>query len=156
MTRMGGLVLQTFNVVRQYIWILQIIFHLHTFNKIHTTFRMIEDKYFVFGLPQESAAMDVLEVRMIFEHHDNIHRTHFTTNKAFWAWYKITTNWRCNSTKYIHDNLWGWIMTNQFHTLEESLSITTGIATWPLRLMLGKCIKKSLWLSTRRFWIMTN
>ena len=29
-------------------------------------------------------------------------------------------------------------------------------ATWPLRLMLGKCIKMSLWLSTRRFWIMTN
>jgi hypothetical protein len=25
-----------------------------------------------------------------------------------------------------------------------------------LRLMLGKCIKISLWLSTRRFWIMTN
>jgi len=41
-------------------------------------------------------------------------------------------------------------------TLEESLPLQPAVATWPLRLMLGKCLKISLWLSTRRFWIMTN
>jgi hypothetical protein len=39
-----------------------------------------------------------------------------------------------------------WIPSGLFFhkvpTLEESLSISTGLATWPLRLMIGKCIKK--------------
>ena len=54
-------------------------------------------------------------------------------------------------------------------SLEESLSISTGLATWPLRFMLGKCIKKyqydcqleyssqslsktSGWTTTKRFF----
>ena len=43
-----------------------------------------------------------------------------------------------------------------YYHYKKACPLQPAIATWPLRLMLGKYMKKSLWLSTGRFWIMTN
>jgi hypothetical protein len=67
-----------------------------------------------------------------------------------------------NASKFFEGCRWSL---RHFHFIKELVSTYTrrklvhynrSFATWPLQLMLGKCIKISLWLSTRRFWIMTN
>ena len=58
-----------FDVVKHYPWIFQNSSHLHTFDKIHTTPQKIywqfENNYFVFELPQEFAAIDILEAIVV-------------------------------------------------------------------------------------------
>jgi hypothetical protein len=44
--------------------------------------------------------------------------------------------------------LFGLVMLGGPKSLEESLSISTGLATWPSRLAPKKCINKSIWLAT--------
>ena len=103
MTHKGGLVFQTFDVVKQYPWILHILFHLHMFNKIYW---LLEGKYFVFGLPREPTVVDIFEAWMIFECHSTNHRTHSTTNKHFEPIQKLHQSGEA-SIECIHDNLKG-------------------------------------------------
>ena len=55
--------------------------------------------------PENLLHVNILEARMVFEHHDTIHCAHSTTDKTFGAWCKVTTICKGKSTEFIHNDL---------------------------------------------------